>query len=121
MAELLETDVMKCHKVSLSIVICLSGGIALNSLYRFIERIFPTSDDAFSRLRAILRYGLPFGVAGVDRPHPRHRKIHRGGKPPLFEEPYGLYEGARPMTGLCTVFSDEWLRSDDLERRADLP
>lgn len=62
-----------------------------------------------------------FGVAGVDRPHPRRRKIHREGKPPLFEEPYGLYEGARLMTGLCTVFSDEWLRSDDLERRADLP
>jgi hypothetical protein len=51
---------MKCHKVSLSIVICLSGGIALNSLYRFIERIFPTGDDAFPGLRAILRYGLPF-------------------------------------------------------------
>jgi hypothetical protein len=49
------------------------------------------------------------------------RKIHRGGKRPLFEEPYGLYEGARLMTGLCTVFSDEWLRSDNLERRTDLP
>jgi len=39
----------------------------------------------------------------------------------FFEEPYGLYEGARLMTGLCTVFPDEWLRGDDLERRADLP
>jgi hypothetical protein len=38
-----------------------------------------------------------------------------------FEEPYGLYEGRVLMTGLCTVFSGEWLRSDDLERRADLP
>jgi hypothetical protein len=63
-AELLETDVMKCHKVSLSIVICLSGGIALNSLYRFIERIFPTCDDAFPRSHAILQYGLPFWRVG---------------------------------------------------------
>jgi hypothetical protein len=98
-AELLETDVIKCHKISLSIVICLSGGIALDSLYRFIERIFPTSDDAFPRLRAILRYG--FGGSGVDRTHPRRRKIHRGGTAPLFEEPYGLNEGARLMAGLC--------------------
>jgi hypothetical protein len=100
-AELLETDVIKCHKVSLSIVICLSGGIALNSLYRFIERIFPTSDDAFSRLRAILRYGVPFGGSGVDRQHCRRRKIHGGGKTLLFEEPYGLYKGAESDGGLC--------------------
>ena len=63
----------------------------------------------------------PLAWQALIAPHPRHRKIHRGGKPPLFEEPYGLYEGARLMTGLCTVFSDEWLRSDDLERRAGLP
>jgi len=63
---------------------------------------------------------MAFGGSGVDRQHCRRRKIHGGGKTLLFEEPYGLYEGARLMTGLCTVFSDEWFCSDDPERRVEL-
>jgi hypothetical protein len=46
-------------------VICLTGDIALSSPYRFIEKIFPPSDEFLSNANESFKCDSPFYPASV--------------------------------------------------------